>query len=80
MSDEKKALSKKAEYDLNYAKTRLKRVPLDMQLSAYEELKEAASRAGEGVNTYIKKAIQQRIESERAAGDGFHISEASDEK
>lgn len=52
------------QYDIAYAKTKLKRVPLDMQLSEYDKLKEAAERAGEKVNTYIKKAIAQRMERE----------------
>ena len=45
---------KKTEYNLNYAKTKLKRIPLDIQNEKYQ--------AGESVNGYIKKAIDQRIE------------------
>ncbi len=45
-----------------YAKKSLKRIPLDVQKSKYEEIKEAADRAGESVNGYIKKAVDQRME------------------
>ena len=53
---------KRTEYNLNYAKTKLKRIPLDIQNEKYEEIKNAADQAGESVNGYIKKAIDQRIE------------------
>ena len=53
---------KKTEYNLNYAKTKLKRIPLDIQNEKYEEIRNAADQAGESVNGYIKKAIDQRIE------------------
>lgn len=46
---------KKTEYNLNYAKTKLKRIPLDIQNEKYEEIKNAADQAGESVNGYIKK-------------------------
>lgn len=58
---EKKA---KTKYDIEYAKTKLKRIPLDVQKEKYEEIKAAATAAGESVNGYIKKAVDQRIERE----------------
>lgn len=65
-NEESYAASKK------YKEKNIKRVPLDMQIEAYRELQAAADRAGEKVNTYIKKAIVQRIEREQAqAGGGF---------
>ena len=64
MSEAKKELTKKAEYDINYAKTKIKRVPLDMQISEYDRVKAAALGCGEKVNEYIKKAIRQRMEQE----------------
>ena len=73
---EKKDLSKKTKYDLQYAKEKLKRVPLDMRLSDYEALKEAAAAAGEGVNTYIKKAVAQRLEREEAGEKADKHSES----
>ena len=51
----------KTEYDLNYAKTKLKRIPLDVQKEKYEEIKKFAVKAGETVNGYIKKAIDERM-------------------
>ena len=49
----------------NYAKKALKRIPLDVQKEKYEEIKAAADNAGEPVNGYIKKAIDERMERER---------------
>ena len=54
-------------YLINYKKTKLKRVPLDMPIAKYQELQDAATRAGESVNGYIKEAIRQRIEREGQA-------------
>lgn len=56
----------KKNYNANYAATKLKRVPLDMQIAAYEELKEIALATGNTVNGYIKDAI-----SLKAAADGY---------
>lgn len=53
----------KRKYNNEYAKHRLKRVPLDMQLWQYDRLKSAADFLGEPVNTFIKKAIAMRIDS-----------------
>ena len=52
----------KAKYDIQYAKTKLKRIPLNVQKKKYEEIKTAAEHAGESVNGYIKKAIDERME------------------
>lgn len=57
----------KAKYDMQYAKSKLKRIPLDVQKEKYEEIKAAADTAGETVNGYIKKAIDERIERESEA-------------
>ena len=71
----------KARYDVDYAKKNIKRVPLDMQKDDYEKLQAAASAAGEKVNTYIKRAIFERMEREQAqAGGGFGISAACPEE
>lgn len=48
-----------------YKEKNIKRVPLDMQLEEYNKLKAAAERTGEKVNTYIKKAIAERMEREK---------------
>ena len=48
----------------NYAKKNLKRIPLDVQIEKYSEIKAAADKTGETVNGYIKKAIDERMERE----------------
>lgn len=55
---------KQARY--NYAKKALKRIPLDVQKEKYEEIKTAAVSAGETVNGYIKRAIDERIERDNS--------------
>lgn len=52
------------EYLNDYKKSKLKRIPLDVQKEKYEEIKAAADAAGEKVNGYIKKAIDERMERE----------------
>lgn len=54
-------MDKKTQYNLAYAKARLKRVPLDLPLAKYQELADAAAAAGESINGYIKKAIDLRM-------------------
>ena len=54
---------KKKEYNIEYTKRAMKRVPLDMKKEEYEKLQAAAAAAGEPVNTYIKRAIAARMES-----------------
>ncbi len=46
---------------IKYAKSHFKRIPLDVQLSSYDELKAEADAAGETVNGYIKKSIAMRM-------------------
>lgn len=55
--------NKKA-YNMNYAKDKLKRIPLDVQKEKYDQIKAAADNVNESVNGYIKKAIDMRMESE----------------
>lgn len=57
MSDTKK----KTQYDIEYAKKNLKRIPLDVTKEKYIEIKSAAETVGESVNGYIKKAIDMRM-------------------
>lgn len=45
-----------------YAKEKLKRIPLDVQKAKYDEIKVAADKAGESVNGYIKKAIDEKMD------------------
>ena len=53
------------EASYQYKKEHLKRVPLDLTKEKYQEVKDAADRAGESVNGYIKKSIDQRIDREK---------------
>ena len=55
---------KRKESMYKYAKENLKRIPLDVQLSKYEEIRAAASAAGVPVNTYIKQAIDEKMARE----------------
>lgn len=55
---------KKAKYDMEYARNKIKRIPLDVQKEKYEEIRMAAVAAGETINGYIKKAIDERMERE----------------
>lgn len=55
LSDQRK------EYLYDYQKSKLKRIPLDVQKEKYQEIKVAADHAGESVNGYIKKAIDERM-------------------
>ena len=56
-------------YSIKYARERLKRVPLDLPMEEYEQLRAAAGASSEPVNTYIKKAIRQRMERDKAGAD-----------
>lgn len=47
-----------------YKEKNIKRIPLDVQREKYDEIKAAADHAGETVNGFIKKAIDERIERE----------------
>lgn len=58
-----KAAANKKRYALEYAKTHLKRIPLDVQISEYDAIKAASTAAGETVNGYIKKAVAIRLAS-----------------
>ena len=53
---------RKTEYNIKYAKDKLKRIPLDVQKEKYEEIKTAATAAGKTVNGYIKIAIDERMD------------------
>lgn len=61
----KEAAEKKKQYTMDYAKGHYKRIPLDVQMEKYEQIKEAAEKTGETINGYIKKAIELRLESNK---------------
>ena len=52
---------KKKKANIKYREKSIKRIPLDVQKEKYEEIKAAADAAGEKVNGYIKKAIDERM-------------------
>lgn len=54
------------DYLYNYQKEKLKRIPLDVPKEKYDEIKAAAEAAGEKVNGYIKKAIDERMERDNS--------------
>lgn len=54
---------KKKAYNQEYTKTHYKRIPLDVQLDKYEEIKAAAEACNEKVNEFIKKAIDYRLKA-----------------
>lgn len=56
----------KTEYNMQYAKEKLKRIPLDVQKEKYEQIQTAVQKANESVNGYIKKAIDMRMENQMA--------------
>ena len=58
---------KRKESMYKYAKENLKRVPLDMQKSTYEEIKLHAEARSESVNGFIKRAISETIERDSSA-------------
>ena len=59
---------KKKQYDLQYAKEKLKRTPLDVQKDEYVTIKAHADKQGESVSGYIKKSIRTRMENEDKNG------------
>ena len=63
----------KKKYDMEYAKAKLKRIPLDVQKEKYDEIKSAAEAAGESVNGYIKKAIDERMTADKTPEAGTHM-------
>lgn len=63
---------KRKEYIYRYAKKNLKRIPLDVPKSTYEEIKAHATTHNESVNGFIKRAITEALERDRAA-EGVEI-------
>lgn len=61
MPKAKKTLDKATEYHIEYAKKKLKRVPLDLPIEDYEQVKSKADSLGETVNGFIKQAIKNRL-------------------
>lgn len=62
--------AKRKEYIYAYQKENLKRIPLDVSKSAYEEIKAHAEATGTSVNGFIKRAISETMERDKAAQAG----------
>lgn len=56
----------KKKYNIEYKKANLKRVPLDLPLEKYEEVKDHAFSRSESVNGFIKRAIDEAISRDKA--------------
>ena len=54
--------AQRKEYLYEYQKAKLKRIPLDVTKEKYNQIKAAADTAGEKVNSYIKRAVNERME------------------
>ena len=59
--------AKKKQYDLEYAKTHLKRIPLDVRLDKYEQIKSHADKQGESLNGFVKRAIDETMQRDNEA-------------
>lgn len=55
-------------YNAEYAKNKLKRIPLDVQKEKYEQIVKSAEKAGNTVNGYIKQAIDEKMERDDTQG------------
>lgn len=55
----------KSKYDLEYKKTKLKRIPLDVPVEKYNQIKDHAVSRSETVNGFIKRAIDEAIEKDK---------------
>ena len=60
---------KNKQYIARYKAEKIKRVPLDMQITAYNALLAHVTERGETVNGYIKRAIAETMERDKATPD-----------
>lgn len=58
----------KREYIAQYKKEKLKRIPLEVTLDKYDEIKQHADSRSESVNGFIKRAIDQTIKEDNDEG------------
>ncbi|MCI9578535.1 MAG: hypothetical protein HFF98_06785 [Oscillibacter sp.] len=59
--------AKRKEYIYAYQKENLKRIPLDVSKSVYEEIKTHAEARSESVNGFIKRAISETMDRDKRA-------------
>lgn len=66
MNNKKSRYPQNKENSYKYREKAIKRIPLDVQIEYYENtLKPAVEKSGTPVNTFIKQAIQEKIERDR---------------
>lgn len=56
----------KKRYNIEYTRTHLKRIPLNVQKEKYEEIRSAADASGKCVRAWIKEAIDARLRDEKS--------------
>ena len=56
-----KAKENKIKYNIEYHKQKYKRIPLDVTLEKYEQIKEFSEKNNQKINTFIKSAIDEKI-------------------
>lgn len=56
----------RTEYNKQYRKNNLKRVPLDVSTEYYEQIKEHVEQTNETINGFIKRAINETIKNDNA--------------
>jgi hypothetical protein len=78
IKEEKK--QQKRQYDMKYAKSHLKRIPLDVPKASYDEIKAHAAGQGETVNGFIKRAITETMERDQAQPIGASAQHESAEE
>ncbi len=61
--------TKSKTYSIEYAKKKLKRVPLDLTIEKYAELKAVAKVTGEGINGMIKRLVDEEVNRVRSTSD-----------
>lgn len=59
---EQKWKENKKKYVAQYKKENMKRVPLDMPIHEYEEMKAYVTARGETVNGFIKRLVREAME------------------
>jgi len=64
--DQETKQAKKKQYDIQYAKENLKRIPLDVPKATYDEIKAHAAAHSESVNVFIKRAITETMQRDQA--------------
>lgn len=60
-----KAIENKKQYTLDYKKKSYKRVPLDMRIEDYEQLKTYCDSKSIPVQTFIKSAISEKMKRDK---------------